>query len=1228
MISQKNYTLLKELIQKRTLILDGAMGTMIQAHKLSEGDFRGELFAHSEIPLKGNNDLLSLTRPDIITDIHEAYLEAGADIIETNTFSSTTIAQADYGLSDYVDQLNYESARLAKEAVNKFTALTPDKPRFVAGILGPTNKTASLSPDVNRPGYRAISFEELRIAYKQQATALLKGGADLLLIETIFDTLNAKAALFAIDELNEELSLQIPIMVSGTITDASGRILSGQTLEAFITSISHIPLLSIGLNCGWGAKQLKTYAQELEQISPYPISIHPNAGLPNEFGEYDQTPEIMGQEIESLLKSSRIRIVGGCCGTTPAHIQYIAELAQQIDRTKPNYSYEERAKILELSGLEPFKYKANIAFVNVGERTNVTGSKKFLRLIKEKNYEEALSIARDQVEGGAQIIDINMDEGLLDGAHEMKTFLNLIASEPEIAKVPIMIDSSKWEVIEAGLQCLQGKGVVNSISLKSGEEEFIRQAKLIKRYGAAIVVMAFDEKGQADSLERRIEICSRSYQILTEEVGFPAQDIIFDPNIFPVATGMEEHRRNALDFFLGAEWIKKNLPYVNISGGISNVSFSFRGNNPIREAMHSAFLYHGIKHGLSMGIVNPSLLTVYDEIEPQLLHLIEDVLFNRTDQATEKLLDYAETIKDQKEEHTTVLEEWRTNNLQSRLDYALVKGVSTYIEEDVEEARLSVDHPIEVIEVNLMHAMGIVGNLFGEGKMFLPQVVKSARVMKQAVAYLLPYIESTKTEKKQNQSPKILLATVKGDVHDIGKNIVSVVLACNNYQIIDLGVMVPAERIIETAIKENVDIIGLSGLITPSLDEMIHVVSELEKVGCKIPVLVGGATTTKLHTAVKIAPHYSGTVVQVKDASRAVTVVNNLLQPETSESYIQAIKADYQDTREKYLHKRETQNLRSLDEARANRLKIDWSTYQVLKPKMLGVHTHELKISELIPYIDWSPFFNAWELYGKFPDILTDEVVGESASQLYQDALQLLEQAKAEEWFQPKAIYGLFRANQVNGDDIEVYDEAGRLIQTVYTLRQQMVKNNGLPNYALADFVRPKETKQHDYMGFFCVTSGQGIDRRVQKLKVEGDDYTALLLSAVSDRLAEAYAEYLHAHVRTEAWGYAADEKWTKADLLEEKYQGIRPAPGYPACPDHQQKRTIWDLLDVESNIGVRITSSYAMHPASSISGYYFAHPESKYFAVGRIGSDQAESYAKRRQQNIEEVNKWLKPIL
>lgn len=1228
MIPSENYTQLKELIQNKTLILDGAMGTMIQAHNLVEQDFRGELFADSKILLKGNYDVLSLTRPDIITQIHEAYLEAGADIIETNTFSSTTIAQADYGLSQEVEKLNFQSAQLAKKAAKKFSALTPDKPRFVAGVLGPTNKTASLSPDVNRPGYRAISFEELRTAYKQQAESLIKGGADLLMIETIFDTLNAKAALFAIDQLSQEWNVQIPIMISGTITDASGRILSGQTLEAFITSISHIPLLSIGLNCGWGAKQLKTYALELERVSPYPISIHPNAGLPNEFGHYDQTPQIMGQEIQSLLQNSAIRIVGGCCGTTPEHIRVISELASQADQTKSTYIEKTRSKVLELSGLEPFKYNDNIAFVNVGERTNVTGSKKFLRLIKEKSYEQALAIAREQVEGGAQIIDINMDEGLLDGAQEMKTFLNLIASEPEIAKVPIMIDSSKWEVIEAGLQCLQGKGVVNSISLKSGEAEFIHHAKLIKRYGAAVIVMAFDESGQADNLERRIEICSRSYKILTEQVGFPAQDIIFDPNVFPVATGMEEHRRNALDFFLGSKWIKENLPLVNISGGISNVSFSFRGNNPIREAMHSAFLYHGIKHGLSMGIVNPSLLTVYDEIDPELLTRIEDVLFDRTDDATEKLLEFADSIKDIKEEHAQVIEQWRTTDLQSRLDYALVKGVSTHIEEDIEEARLTANHPIEVIEVNLMHAMGIVGNLFGEGKMFLPQVVKSARVMKQAVAYLLPYIESTKKTKKASSSPKILLATVKGDVHDIGKNIVSVVLACNNYEIIDLGVMVPAEKIIETAIREKVDIIGLSGLITPSLDEMIHVVSELEKIDCKIPVMVGGATTTKLHTAVKIAPHYSGVVVQVKDASRAVTVVSNLLQPETSQEYIQSIKDDYQQTKEKYLNKRETQSLLSIQEARASKLAIEWDNYQPTRPRELGVDTKEVEIGELIPYIDWSPFFNAWELYGKFPEILTDPVVGESATQLYNDAAELLEQAKKEAWFKPKAIYGLFGANQVRTDDIEVYAPDGKPLATVYTLRQQMAKNNGLPNYALSDYVAPKETGKTDYMGFFCVTSGLGIDLKVQRFKKAGDDYTALLLSSLSDRLAEAYAEYLHRYVRKEAWGYAEPESLSYQQLITEEYQGIRPAPGYPACPDHQQKKTIWELLEVEQKIGVRITSSFAMYPASSISGYYFSHPQSKYFSVGRIGLDQAEDYAERKNQNIDQVKQWLKPLL
>lgn len=1220
-----NFDLIRNLIQEKILVLDGAMGTMLQSYSFSEKDFRGTLFTDSTIPLKGNNDVLSLTQPQAVQAIHEAYLEVGADIIETNTFSSTTIAQNDYNLGEYVYELNFKSAQLAKKAAEHYTQLTPNKPRFVAGTLGPTNKTASLSPDVNRPSYRAVSFQDLYVAYKQQAEALIDGGCDLLLVETVFDTLNAKAALFAITDINKERNISIPIMLSGTITDASGRILSGQTIEAFAISVSHIPLLSIGLNCAQGAKQLIPYLIQLGKEVRIPLSVHPNAGLPNEFGHYDQTPEQMGNDILSFINNPQVRIVGGCCGTTPKHIKCIALLVDKQNQQTPLFKQAEEAQILKLSGLEPFRYTDNITFVNIGERTNVTGSKKFLRLIQNKNYEEALEIAREQVEGGAQILDVNMDEGLLNGTEEMTTFLNLIASEPDIARIPIMIDSSKWEVIEAGLQCLQGKGVVNSISLKEGEKKFITYAQKIKQYGAAVVVMAFDENGQADSLERRIEICQRSYNLLVHKVHFPAADIIFDPNVFPVATGMEEHKNNAIDFFKSTKWIKNNLPFANISGGISNVSFSFRGNNTVREAMHSIFLYHGIKHGLTMGILNPTILEIYNEIEPRLLELIENVFFNRKKNATDTLLQYAESLKGKVENTATPNLVWREGCLQERINHALIKGISTFIEQDIEEARQSVEHPIQIIEGHLMIAMNLVGQLFGDGKMFLPQVVKSARVMKQAVTYLLPFIEKLKAQDQLNASkPKIVLATVKGDVHDIGKNIVSVVLACNNYHIIDLGVMVPTENIIQTALAEQADIIGLSGLITPSLDEMIHVAQELEKAQCTIPLMIGGATTTKLHTALKIAPEYSAPVIHVKDASRSVSVTSLLLNPETAPIFINQIKEEYEGICIQYKNRKEPRKFIPLDEARKNKFSTNWNLYTPILPKDKGIQVKQLDVQQLIPYIDWTPFFSAWELHGKFPDLLDDAVVGESATSLYQDAKAFLKKIIENKWILPKAIYEFLPANQVNEDDIEVYDEQGKILETIPTLRQQMKKNNGSPNFALADFIAPKSSGKKDYIGFFCVSSGFGVDEKVQKLKKEGDDYTALLLSSLSDRLAEASAEYLHEYVRKKAWGYVPDESLSYKDLLDETYQGIRPAPGYPACPDHQQKGTLWKLLQIDKNIGVRITTNYAMHPASSISGYYFSHPQSKYFAIGKINSDQIEDYAKRRGQKLEEIQHWL----
>lgn len=1223
-------SLLQEALQHRILVLDGAMGTMLQRYQFTEEDFRGEILKDFPYTLKGNNDLLSITQPEAVKSVHRAYLEAGADIIETNTFSSTSIGMADYHLEDWVYQLNYQSAKIAKEVCAEFT----DKPRFVAGSIGPTNRTASMSPDVNDPGFRAVSFDDLRMAYKQQVEALIDGGCDVLLVETIFDTLNAKAALFAIEEVKVERNLDIPIMVSGTITDASGRTLSGQTVEAFLISISHIPLLSIGFNCALGADQLKPYLKRLESMSSLSISAHPNAGLPNAFGQYDQTPEEMQSLIKEYLQENLVNIIGGCCGTTPEHIKAIVEALPNpsVRRELHKKETEETTKKLYLSGLEPLVAPpsgAGGAFVNIGERTNVTGSRKFLRLIKEEKYEEAVEIARAQVEGGAQIIDVNMDEGMLDGVYAMTKFLNLIAAEPDIARVPVMIDSSKWEIIEAGLKVIQGKGVVNSISLKEGEATFIRQAKLIKRYGAAVIVMAFDEVGQADTYKRRIEICKRSYDILVNQVGFPAEDIIFDPNIFPVATGMEEHKLNALDFFKATKWIRENLPYAHISGGVSNVSFSFRGNDKVREAMHSAFLYHAIQHGMTMGIVNPEMLEIYDEIDPFLLEHVEDVLLNRREDATERLLDLAESFKNQ---NSPLLRrgaggevEWRNGTIQERLTYSLVKGIDEFIEKDVEEARLSAAKPIEVIEVNLMAGMNVVGDLFGSGKMFLPQVVKSARVMKKAVAYLQPFILSEKQGFSANAG-KILMATVKGDVHDIGKNIVSVVLACNNYEIIDLGVMVPPEKIIETAIKENVDIIGLSGLITPSLDEMVYLAKEMDKLNIQIPMMIGGATTSRAHTAVKIAPQYLGTVVHVNDASRAVTVATNLLQPDTKTTYAKTVREEYDALREGYLNRSREKNLISLKEARKNKFQIDWNNYQPVKPNFIGIKKIEVEISELVDFIDWTPFFQSWELFGKYPAILTDEIVGEQATHLFADAQKMLHQIIKENWLTAKGILGIFPANSHN-DDISLFPTTNNHQPTTFLcLRQQSQKTVGSPNISLADFIAPIETGIQDYMGCFCVTTGFGVEEKAFEFEKQLDDYNAILVKAIGDRLAEAFAEYLHLKVRKEIWGYASDEALTNEALIKEEYKGIRPAPGYPACPDHLEKVTIWNVLQVEQEIGVKLTESMAMWPASSVSGYYFAHPESKYFGLGKIQLDQVEDYAKRRGISVEEAKKWLSP--
>ncbi len=1220
-----------EIIKHKTLVLDGAMGTMLQAYQFTEDDFRGKQFQDFKHPLKGNNDLLSITQPEAVKEVHRKYLQAGADIIETNTFSSTTIGMADYYLEDYVYQLNYQSAKIAREVCDEFDKITPNKPRFVAGSIGPTNRTASMSPDVNNPGYRTITFKDLLIAYKQQVEALLDGGCDLLLVETIFDTLNAKAALFAIEEVKIERNIDIPIMVSGTITDASGRTLSGQTVDAFLISISHIPLLSIGFNCALGAEQLKPYLKQLAQHTSVNISAHPNAGLPNAFGEYDQSPDEMQQFIADFLKEDLVQIIGGCCGTNPEHIRLIANTVTQYNALRNNREIDELKPkpILTLSGLEPLFVTKESNFINIGERTNVTGSKKFLRLINEENYSEALDIARLQVENGAQIIDINMDEGMLDGKEAMVNFLNLIASEPDIARVPIMIDSSKWEIIEAGLQTIQGKGIVNSISLKEGEKLFIQQAQLIKRYGAAVVVMAFDETGQADTYQRRIDICKRSYDILVHEVGFPPQDIIFDPNIFPVATGMEEHNNNAVDFFRATKWIRKNLPYTNVSGGVSNVSFSFRGNNSVREALHAAFLYHAIQYGMNMGIVNPELLEIYDEVNPELLVFVEDVLLNRRSDATERLLDFAEHLKGETKIKEEKILEWRSQSLQKRITHALVKGIEEFINTDVEEARLTVERPIQVIEQYLMNGMNVVGDLFGSGKMFLPQVVKSARVMKKAVAYLLPFIEEEKLKNgvtKNSSAGKVLMATVRGDVHDIGKNIVAVVLACNNFEIIDLGVMVPPEKIIETAIKEQVDVIGLSGLITPSLDEMVHLAKELEKKQTNIPIMIGGATTSRAHTAVKIAPEYTQTVVHVNDASRAVTVINNLLQPDKNKIYKQNIRDEYEKLRFDFLNRAHEKKYISITDARKNKFKIDWNSQQIVKPNFLGKKQVNVDLSELVPYIDWTPFFRSWQLFGKYPDILNDNIVGEQATILFNDAQKMLNKVVLEKWFKAKGIIGIYKANQINDDDIALINKKNEVIATLLTLRQQAQKSGNVPNIALADFVAPKSTGINDYVGLFCVSTGFGVEEKAKEYETAQDDYNAIMVKALGDRFAEAFAEYLHEKVRKEIWGYAVTEQLTNNDLINESYIGIRPAPGYPACPDHLEKNTIWNVLNVAEEIGVTLTESLAMWPASSVSGYYFANKEAKYFGVGKIKNDQVEDYAQRRSISFNEAAKWLGP--
>ncbi|MCW3124974.1 MAG: 5-methyltetrahydrofolate--homocysteine methyltransferase [Bacteroidetes bacterium] len=1211
---------LQQLADEKILILDGAMGTMIQRYTLTEEDFRGELLQNHAHDLRGNNDLLSITRPDIIKEIHRQYYAAGADIVETNTFSSTTIAQADYHLEHLAYRLNFDSAKIAKEVANEFNAANPDKPRFVAGAFGPTNRTASISPDVNNPGYRAITFDELVKAYSEQAHGLIDGGVDWLLVETVFDTLNCKAALFAISQVQKEKGTNLPVSVSGTITDQSGRTLSGQTTEAFWISVKHAELFSVGLNCALGAKDMRAYIETLSGVSHTWVSCYPNAGLPNAFGGYDETPTMMGQDIEDFIQSGFINIIGGCCGTTPDHIKVFADIAAKYPpRKKPK-----RIKFMQLSGLEPVTLTEEANFMNIGERTNVTGSAKFLKLIKENKYEDALTVAKDQVDGGAQVIDINMDEGMLDGVDAMKRFVNLTASEPDIARVPVMVDSSKFEIIESGLKCLQGKGIVNSISLKGGEEEFIRQANLVKQYGAAVIVMAFDEVGQADSYERRISICERSYKILTEQVGFPAEDIIFDPNIFPVATGMEEHRQNAVDFFRATRWIRENLPYAHVSGGVSNVSFSFRGNNPVREAMHSAFLYHAIKNGMDMGIVNPAMLEVYDDIPKDLLERIEDVLLDRRDDATERLLAFAETVG-KKDKVQVADEEWRKGTVEERLAHALVKGIIEYIDVDTEEARQKYELPLHVIEGPLMAGMNIVGDLFGGGKMFLPQVVKSARVMKKSVAYLEPYLAAEKLKNSDKSGAgKILMATVKGDVHDIGKNIVGVVLACNNYEIIDIGVMVPADKILDKAIEVGADIIGLSGLITPSLDEMVHVAKEMERRGIKLPLMIGGATTSKLHTAVKVAPVFSGVVVHVLDASKAVTVASNLLSKDTHDSFTQELRAEYDEMHDRFNSRKSEVQYVTLEEARANKYEIDWSKADIRKPNFTGVKVFEdYPLADLVPYIDWSPFFSTWGIAGTYPRILESNKYGVEATKLFNEAREMLQKVVDEKWITAKGVIGIFAANTVD-ETIKLKDTGFAFHQ----LRQQVKKEHNQKNVCLSDFVAPAESGREDYVGAFAVTTGIGIEKKLEEFEKNHDDYSSIMLKALTDRLAEAFAERMHQRVRKEYWGYAATENLSNEELVAEKYQGIRPAPGYPACPDHTEKPTIWKLLDVEKNTGITLTESNAMYPTASVSGYYFASPEAKYFGVGKIAKDQVEHIAKLKGMSIEEMERWLGPNL
>jgi 5-methyltetrahydrofolate--homocysteine methyltransferase len=1214
------------LLEQRIVIFDGAMGTMIQRHRFSEEQFRGGRFKDWRSDVRGNNDLLTLTQPQSIADIHRAYLDAGADVISTNTFNSTSISQADYGMQALVGELNLEAARLARQVADECSTASGVQ-RYVAGALGPTNRTASLSPDVNDPGFRNISFDELVAAYSEVTRSLMAGGVDMILIETVFDTLNAKAALFAVRQVFDEVGEELPIIVSGTITDASGRTLSGQTTEAFWNSIRHARPLVVGLNCALGGRQLRPYIEELSRIAEIYVCAYPNAGLPNAFGEYDETPEQTAETLRDFAASGFVNMVGGCCGTTPEHIQAIKRAVTGLTpRALPHIE-----SACRLSGLEPLTIDANSLFVNVGERTNVTGSAKFRKLIEAGDYAAAVDVARQQVANGAQLIDVNMDEGMLDSQAAMVKFLSLIAGEPDIARVPIMIDSSKWSVIEAGLKCVQGKGIVNSISLKEGEEAFLTHARLCLRYGAAVVVMAFDEKGQADTIERKVTICERAYRILTEQIGFPAEDIIFDPNIFAVATGIEEHNRYSLDFIEAVAAIKERMPAAHTSGGVSNVSFSFRGNDRVREAMHSVFLYHAIRAGLTMGIVNAGQLAIYEDIDAELRERVEDVILARREDATERLLEIAERYKGggsaQKRGDDL---EWRKLPVAERLQHALIKGLDEFVFDDTEEARLQAKRPLDVIEGPLMDGMNVVGDLFGAGKMFLPQVVKSARVMKKAVSVLIPYIEKEKSGASRSNG-KVVIATVKGDVHDIGKNIVGVVLQCNNFEVVDLGVMVSCEKILEAATREGANLIGLSGLITPSLDEMVHVAKEMQRLGYKQPLLIGGATTSPAHTAVKIDPQYAGAVIYVKDASRSVGVCQQLVTKSTRDAYVANIKAENERRREQHRNKGAKAPQLSLSQARAKKFKIDWAAHAPPVPTFLGTKTFDdYPLEELVPYIDWMPFFNAWEFAGKFPDILRDKVVGEAASNLYADATRMLNTLIAERWLKARAVVGFFPANSVGDDDINVYADEGRhgVQLRLHNLRQQKSKPQDQAQLCLSDFVAPAQGGRADYIGAFAVTSGIGIDEHVARFEAQHDDYSSIMLKALADRLAEAFAERLHERVRREFWAYAPQEHLDNTGLIREEYQGIRPAPGYPACPDHTEKGLLWRLLDAERNASLHLTESFAMLPTAAVSGFYFSHPKAHYFGVGKIDRDQVLSYAQRKGFTLNEAERWLAPIL